>query len=116
MNAIELANAEIGTVSSRQDGSVAFRVITAELRPSEAGLVLQYHGKACSVTIKPHEGTPEEFVKVATEREQKTPSQRMHSVLFLLWKHEGEQGDFHAWYAQRMEKLIDQIKSKLPPI
>lgn len=114
MNAIELVNAEIGTVSSRQDGSVAFRVITAELRPSEAGLVLQYHGKACCVTVRPHEGVPEETVKVDTERAIKSPGARLRAVIFLCWKNEGEQGQFDAYYAAKLEKMIEHFKDKLP--
>lgn len=114
MKGIDLLNAEVGTVSSRPDGSVAFRVITGELRPSEAGAVLQYHGKACRVTILPHDSVPEEVVSVDTEREGKSPSARLRAVLFVLWKHEGEQGDFEDFYRKRVNLLIDKIKAKLP--
>lgn len=114
MNAIELVNAEIGTVSSRQDGSVAFRVISAELRPSEAGLVLQYHGKACSVTIRPHEGVPEQTFKVNTERAIKTPGSRLRAVLFLLWKSKGEPDTFDGFYDKQMNVVIEEFKSHLP--
>lgn len=112
MKAIELVNAEIGTVSSRQDGSVAFRVITAELRPSEAGLVLQYHGKACAVTIKPHEGAPEETISVATEREVKSPTKRLYDVIFIHFDQLGRPGDFETFRRQQMEKIIEGYKTK----
>lgn len=113
MNAIQLVNAEIGTVSSREDGSVAFRVITAELRPSEKGLVMDYHGKACKVTIQQHEGTPDEFVTVDTERGVKTPSQRLRALLFLCWKNTGSEGDFDSYYVKRMAKICDFLKLEL---
>lgn len=113
MNAIQLVNAEIGTVSSRQDGSVCFRVISAELRPSEAGLVLQYHGKACKVTIQPHEGAPDSLITVTTERESKSPSQRIRAVLFILWKQDGQPGTFDAWYENRMNLIIEKLKEKI---
>lgn len=116
MTAIELVNAEIGTVSSRADGSVAFRVITAELRPSEAGAVLAYHGKACSVLVRPHEGAPEELVRVSTEREQKTPGSRLRAVLFIHWKQLGEAGRFEEFYAAELEKYINHVKGKLDPL
>lgn len=114
MKGIELLNAEIGTVSSRADGSVAFRVITGELRPSEAGAVLAFHGKACKVTVLPHEGAPEEVVVVDSEITRKTPGQRLRAVLFLYWKNEGENGRFEDFYAVKMEALIEHVKSKLP--
>lgn len=112
MTAIELVNAEVGTVSSRPDGSVAFRVITAELRPSEAGLVLQFHGKACRVTIHPHEGEPESVVTVATERDVKSPSERLRNVLLVHWKQSGSEGDFPSFYARQMERIIEGYKTK----
>lgn len=113
MTAIEFKHAEIGTVSSRADGSVTFRVMTPELRPSEAGVVMSYHGKACSVFIKPHEQAPDELVQVETEREQKTPSQRLRSVLFLLHKERNERQPFNLWYAEKMEALITSVKDQL---
>jgi len=113
MKGIELVNAEIGTVSSRQDGSVAFRVITGELRPSEAGLVLQYHGKACKVTILPHEGAPEETVTVDTERRIKSKGERLRGVHWLVWQRQGCKGDFEAWYNACFESIMSGLKEQL---
>ena len=112
MKAIELVNAEIGTVSSRQDGSVAFRVISAELRPSEAGLVLQFHGKACRVTIYPHEGAPDSVVSVATERDVKSPTKRLYDVIFIHFDQAGRPGDFETFRRIQMDKIIEGYKTK----
>lgn len=112
MNAIELVNATIGTVSSREDGSVAFRVISAELRPSEKGLVMDYHGRACSVIIKPHECEPDETVVVTTEKDEKTPSQRLHGVIYVHWTQAGKPGDFESFYRQKMSLILEGYKSK----
>lgn len=112
MNAIQLDNATIGTVSSREDGSVAFRVITAELRPSEKGLVMDFHGRACKVIIALHEGEAEELVTVTTERGEKTPAQRLHGVLYVHWTQEGKPGDFETFYRQKMGLIIEGYKSK----
>lgn len=111
---IDIAHAEIGTVSSRQDGSVAFRVLTPELRPSEAGVVMSWHGKACRVTITPDEGEPEELVSVETERETKTPSQRLRGVLYIMWKEQERTEAFPSFYERQMEKFIAMVKKKLP--
>ena len=43
----------------------------------------------------------------------KTPSKRLRSVLFVLWKQQGEQGSFESFYRERMEKLIDMVKTRL---
>lgn len=117
MKAIQLVNATIGTVSSKEDGSVAFRVNTAELRGSEKGLVMEFHGRACQVTIEPHEGVPDEVVTVTTEREQKSQSSRFRSVLFVAWKqkaHDFREGEaFEQFYSRQYDKMIDFWKGKL---
>jgi len=115
MKAIDLLNAEIGTVSSCKDGSVAFRVISPELRPSEAGAIMAYHGKACRVLIAPHEGAPEETVLVNAMREHKTAGQRLRAVMFLIWRAGGEGEPFQSFYDRRMDKLIDAAKVELEP-
>lgn len=112
MKAIQLVNATIGTVSSREDGSVAFRVITAELRPSEKGIVMDFHGKACQVTIEPHEGAPDEVVTVNTEKGEKTPGQRLRGIIYIHWEQAGKEGDFETFYRQRMTSICDGYKTK----
>jgi hypothetical protein len=113
MNAIQLDNCEIGTVSSRADGSVAFRVITAELRHSECGAVMAFHGKAAKVIVAPHADEPGELVKVTTEREGKPPSQRLRGVIFKLWQQAGSDGGFDSYYTNRMEHIINKLKEQL---
>lgn len=117
MIALEIKNCEIGTVSSRQDHSVAFRVITPELRPSESGAIMQWHGKACTVSITPHDGPPEELLKVDTERESKSPSERMHSILFVEWKQKDPTAkeSFSSYYPRRMDQICERLKSALNP-
>lgn len=113
MPSLDIHNCEIGTIQSRADHSVAFRVVTPELRPSEAGALMQWHGRACRVTIHPHDGTPDTVVTVTTERESKSPSQRIRAVLFILWKQDGQPGTFDAWYENRMNLLIEKLKEKI---
>jgi len=44
----------------------------------------------------------------------KTPSQRLRSVLFLLWQQQKENGmEFEKFYENKMETLISQEKGKL---
>ena len=115
MQGIALSDCEIGTVSSMKDGSVKFTVYTAELRPSERGTVMEYHGKACAVVVKPHDDNAPEIVRVDTERSKKSQSQRIHAVLFLVWKRQGEKGTFEAFYNACTERWIDECKELLGP-
>lgn len=113
MQGIQLDNCEVTGVASRKDGSVRVSFETAELRPSEKGAVMDFHGKACCVAILPHKDAEAEHLVVKTEKGQKSPSQRLHSVLFLLWKQQDTGIDFETFYKRRMEDIIDGVKAKL---
>lgn len=43
----------------------------------------------------------------------KTPSQRLRAVIFLLWEQSGKKVDQDEYYEIVMEKIIEQMKSKL---
>lgn len=47
------------------------------------------------------------------EFETKTPSQRMHNVIYRLWEKSDKSKDSEAYYKYTMEKIIDQLKEKL---
>jgi len=113
LTTLEILHCEMGSITSRADHSVAFKVITPELRPSEAGALMQLHGRSCCVTVKPHDGSEAEPLKVTTERDRKTQAQRLRAVLFLLWKQQGEQGLAEHFYETRMEQIIESIKANL---
>lgn len=115
MKAVEIKHCQAGSVISRPDGSVKLSYSTPELRPSEAGALLQLHGKNVCLSIVPEDVEVEEVVRVETERDTKTPSQRIRAILFLLWKQEGQPGTFDSYYSTRTEKIIEHLKSKLNP-
>lgn len=115
MKAIEIQHCQAGAITSRQDGSVKISFVTPELRPSEAGALLQFHGKNCCVSIIPEDTAPEAVVKVNTERGGKTPSQRLHAVLYLVWRQSQPNAEtFETFYARQMEVVIYTYKAKLP--
>lgn len=47
--------------------------------------------------------------------EGKSPSQRLHSVLYVLWKQNGEKGSFDSYYLTAMNSLIESVKTRLDP-
>jgi hypothetical protein len=55
----------------------------------------------------------DEIDNVDVEVEGKTKSQRLRGVLFILWTQQGKQGEFSQFYGNYVEKIIDNIKSKL---
>jgi len=115
MKAIEIQHSQVVGVSSKQDGSVRVAFTTPELRPSEAGALIQLHGKNVCISLVPEDVAPPEIIKVDTERAQKSPSQRLHNVLFVYWRQLGGKGNFQEFYVTQMERLIDSVKEQLDP-
>lgn len=115
MKAVEIQHCQAGSVTSRQDGSVKISFVTPELRPSEAGALIGFHGKNCCVSIVPEDVAPDEKISVDTQRETKSHSSRLRAVLFVFWKQTNSKEQFESFYADKMEALINSVKEQLTP-
>lgn len=113
MKAIEILHCQTGAVTSRADGGVKISFVTPELRPSEAGVLIQMHGKNVCVSIVPEDVPPEEKVTVSTPLETKTPSQRLRSTIYCLYQQQKITTPFAPFYDEEMEKFINHVKAKL---
>ncbi len=93
---------------------------TQEIDPDSKALVMDLHNKlghfvfSASDDIIREEDIPTEPL----EEDQKTPSQRLRSVMFVYWKKINEPNpipavSFDAFYKQQVEKYIDLIKRKI---
>lgn len=98
---------------SRSDRGVGFSGVTPEMSDKEKCALFNLQNVLVELLVYPKDAKDAEVVEVRKELDGKTHSQRLRAVLFLLWKQEGEEGQFEAFYATRMERLIDQIKLKL---
>lgn len=101
------------------DGGLRLNVDTQELDSSDKAELMGLYGQlgyfvfAASGTIK-----EEDIPTTPLEDGQKTPSQRLRSVMFIYWKKCQETGriivpDFDTFYRQQVEKYIDHIKTKI---
>jgi len=115
LKAIDIKNCEVGPVTSMKDASVKFVIYSPELRPSEAGALMQFHGKACQVALIPHDVEEFECIEVTTEREVKSTSQRLYNVLYMIHKTNPEYQNvpFEVWRLQKMEALIEKLKKQI---
>jgi len=52
--------------------------------------------------------------EIKLERGQKTPSERLRSCLYVLWESEKTDMDFDNYYLNKMNSIIEWIKTKLP--
>ena len=115
MRAIDIKHAEIGQVSSRVDGSVAFRVITPELTLEQRATILGLHGINSRVMLEPIDVSIEGLDEVTTERDVKTPCQRLRAIIFVHYKESNVGGDFEIFYRNQMTKICDGYKQKNLP-
>jgi hypothetical protein len=114
LKAFHFTNAQIGTISTRADNGIGFRVSTGEIPVENLAHFLSLKQKNVEIIIRPldmEEG--DEPVEVKSEAEQKTPSSRLRSILFVHWKQLGSPGEFATFYGATMEKFIEHVRSKL---
>jgi hypothetical protein len=121
VKAIDIAHAEMCSMTSRKDGAVRFSVITPELTLEQRSTMFGLHGINVRVMIEALDVQTEGIDKVETEMDVKTPAQRLRAVIFVHWKESSTYGgnskgeDFETFYRQQMEKVITGYKSKNLP-
>ena len=112
MKAIQ-TKAIITSIRSRVDKSLGISFTTPELSSEEKALCMDYQGINVDMLITPLDELMDGVQKIDKDLESKTSSQRLRSVLFVLWKQRGEEGTFEDFYRGTMEKFIDSVKAKL---
>jgi membrane carboxypeptidase/penicillin-binding protein PbpC len=107
---INLSNALIEQISTRQDGSLKIVLGTQELSPDEMQKLFTAFGK-----FRGEEEDALESVKLNEQNSEgiKTPSSRLRAVLFVLFKQQSKYKSFDAYYAQIMETIIEQFKERI---
>jgi hypothetical protein len=106
---------QISKVETVSDGGLKLTVHTQELTPANKSEVMELHNQigwfVFSVTNIEASDIPDEPVEFEG---QKTYSERLRNVLFVLHeKQGGKPEDFEAYRARIMEKLINQYKAKI---
>lgn len=105
--------------SPRKDKSVSLRFSTQEMTSAQ---IVEIHERLekfgvmyfkCSERLSEAELKGLEDMEVDVYDEPKSQSKRIRSVLYLLWKQEGEVGTFAEYYRIKTDKYIDFLKDKL---
>ena len=113
-----LRTVSLDRISRRKDRSVSINFITDMEQTSEQLMeldkqldqrgVLYFKPKGILTTAE-----VDELDNIDIELNGKTQSQRLRSVLFVLWQQSDTNIDFPDFYKQRTELIIQQIKDKL---
>lgn len=105
--------AQLTSFRSRADRGVGFSGVTPEMTDQEKCALFNLQNVLVEMLVYPKDAKDADVVEVKKEMDGKTHSQRLRAVLFVLWKQEGEKEPFEVFYGAKMERLIDQIKTKL---
>jgi len=101
------------SIRTRSDGSLGLSFTTPELTGEQKLVFIELHQKNCKMLLTPQDEDEEPPVEVASELEQKSPSQRLRAVMFVYFKQLNLQGTFDQFYANQIELIIDKVKAKL---
>lgn len=111
-----LLPAQINPPTLRKDGSAKLTFDTRELDAKEIFTIMSMRhteGWLCFAPNVESLEIPEEKAEV----DEKTPSERLRSVLFVWYKQEVEAGkfvgQFDTFRKEKMEKIIEGVKNKL---
>jgi len=104
--------ATISSITAKVDGSIGYKINTPELNHEEKSIIFDLQNQNVEVTIVPT--GEKEVAEVKTEKGDKTPSQRLRAVLFILWNqnHNGFEV-FDSYYQTKMNALIEHLKEKI---
>lgn len=109
--------ATVTKISTFADHSLRLQVDTdRELSPEENALVFSLYNKSGWFIFKESEITVDdlELPEYKKEfKEDKTPSQRLRAVIFLLWKQSKNEMSSDDFYKRELDKIIEHYKGKL---
>lgn len=113
--------AQVDGLNSRKDRTLTVRLATQELPPEKSAELFRLQNAMVFVAVKEEDFGREELEAMeaakadAAEFGTKTAAQRLRAVLYRLWEVQPDgYDDFRLFYESRMEKLIEQIKRRLP--
>ena len=117
----------VETIATRADGSIKVVVGSQELSSDTMTRLIDLRRKVGYVLISTKEISQEQIDAVETstanmEFSEKTPSQRLRGVLYILWEKlqpkENDQGiekfvDFDLFYKRKLNEIINHYKKQL---
>jgi hypothetical protein len=93
---------------------------TREATDVEGAVILSLRQKDGYTAFKVNKFTDDELSQFPEPTKDdlkpgKSQSKRLRATLYVLWKQEGENGEFETFYHDWMEKIIEKFKEKLEP-
>lgn len=106
----------VDKLETLKSGDMKIVLESGELQPEAAAELLGMMNKQVFACFKPTAISPEDLdIKdVAVEfKGDKSPSQRLRSVLYVYWQKNKPTADFQTFYDRKVEEYIKLVKEKL---
>lgn len=101
----------------RKDGSISLKFDSRELSSEEYMIIMGFRNTEGWVAFQANEDGIPDLPETPAEVDEKTPSERLKAVIYVWWKQETENGRytgiFEAFRKEKMETIINGVKSKL---
>jgi len=106
----------ITKVTTMADNTLRLVVDCQEMPPESMSELFQLKGRMGWFFFKEKPITEldeKELPEIKLESQNRTPSSRLRSVLYVLWQQKNPQQSFDVFYSEHMEQFINSIKSNL---
>ncbi len=100
-------------VTILRDKSLKLSFETQECGADFIAELIQWQGDFGYLTFSKDQNEQVPTPDLADLDKGKTPGQRLRAVLFRVWQHEGQTGEFEIFYRNAMEHFITLCKKKL---
>lgn len=114
-----VATAILEGISTRQDKSFKVVLGTQEIDKSKVADLFSLVNQFCKILITDNNVVQDldeqlvEGIKVQATKKTKSHSQRLRNVIWRLWEANGAKGSFDEYYANQMERIIDNYREAL---
>lgn len=99
-----------------KDGSVTLSFTSGQEISDDATIYLLNAGRRDELgwlLWSPNKHQVDDLPKEQAEETGKTRAQRLRAVIYVLWQQKGSVGQFEAFYAEKMDKIIEHYKGYL---
>src|SRR3990167_10945757 len=116
MEAITIFPGEISKITTMSDHSLRLSIDTQEIiSPEENAKIFGLYNKLMWFAVSEAPVNPEsiEIPDIKLDRGEKSPSERMRGVLYILWEQSKNTLTFEQFYREQMSRITDKLKEKI---
>lgn len=107
---------QITRIQTMADGGLRLFVDTQEISAEDKAAVMELHKQIGWFLFSESQIKEEDVLNlpdIQLDKGEKSPSQRLRAVLYLLWEKQGKKGSSEQFYRDYLERVISKLKEQL---